>query len=144
MLLAVVASCNWGDQVGSRVSLTPEQIRLEHVNTIDSTTLNTILNPDSVEGADTLASLSADAWMLIDDATGMVISQKYANEPRFMASLTKMMTCLLVLENGHLTDTVRITEDVFICRDSRVRLGEGYLLGDLRNTSEATPSVSVR
>ena len=81
MLLAVVASCNWGDQVGSRVSLTPEQIRLEHVNTIDSTTLNTILNPDSVEGADTLASLSADAWMLIDDATGMVISQKYANEP---------------------------------------------------------------
>ena len=69
--------------------------------------------------------------MLIDDATGMVISQKYANEPRFMASLTKMMTCLLALENGNLTDTVRITEDVFICRDSRVRLGEGYLLGDL-------------
>jgi D-alanyl-D-alanine carboxypeptidase/D-alanyl-D-alanine carboxypeptidase (penicillin-binding protein 5/6) len=69
--------------------------------------------------------------MLIDDATGMVISQKYANEPRFMASLTKMMTCLLALENGNLTDTVRITEDVFICRDSRVRLGEGYQLGGL-------------
>ena len=130
-LLAVVASCNWGERTGSRVALTPEQIRLEHINTIDSTLLGTILNPDSVEGADTLASLSADAWMLIDDATGMVISQKYANEPRFMASLTKMMTCLLALENGNLTDTVRITEDVFICRDSRVRLGEGYLLGDL-------------
>ena len=86
-LLAAVASCNWGDQAGSRVALTLEQIRLEHINTIDSTTLSTILNPDSVEGSDTLASLSADAWMLIDDATGMVISQKYANEPRFMASL---------------------------------------------------------
>ena len=130
-LLAAVVSCQWGDQAGSRVALTPEQIRLEHINTIDSTTLSTILTPDSTDGSEQLEALSADAWMLIDDATGMVISQKYANEPRFMASLTKMMTCLLALENGNLTDTVRITEDVFICRDSRVRLGEGYLLGDL-------------
>lgn len=102
-----------------------------HINTIDSATLGTILTPDSTDRPEQLESLSADAWMLIDDATGMVISQKYANEPRFMASLTKMMTCLLALENGNLTDTILITDDVFICRDSRVRLGEGYLLGDL-------------
>jgi D-alanyl-D-alanine carboxypeptidase/D-alanyl-D-alanine carboxypeptidase (penicillin-binding protein 5/6) len=130
VLLAAVVSCRWGDQAGSRVALTPEQIRLEHINTIDSTTLSTIFTPDST-ATEQLEALSADAWMLIDDATGMVISQKYANEPRFMASLTKMMTCLLALENSNLEDTVRITEDVFICRDSRVRLGEGYLLGDL-------------
>ena len=130
VLLAAVVSCRWGDQAGSRVALTPEQIRLEHINTIDSTTLSTIFTPDSTATGQ-LEALSADAWMLIDDATGMVISQKYANEPRFMASLTKMMTCLLALENSNLEDTVRITEDVFICRDSRVRLGEGYLLGDL-------------
>ena len=130
VLLAAVVSCRWGDQAGSRVALTPEQIRLEHINTIDSATLSTIFTPDSTATGQ-LEALSADAWMLIDDATGMVISQKYANEPRFMASLTKMMTCLLALENSNLEDTVRITEDVFICRDSRVRLGEGYLLGDL-------------
>ena len=130
VLLAAVVSCRWGDQAGSRVALTPEQIRLEHINTIDSTTLSTIFTPDST-ATEQLEALSADAWMLIDDATGMVISQKYANEPRFMASLTKMMTCLLALENSNLEDTVRITDDVFICRDSRVRLGEGYLLGDL-------------
>ena len=129
-LLAAVVSCRWGDQAGSRVALTPEQIRLEHINTIDSTTLSTIFTPDST-ATEQLEALSADAWMLIDDATGMVISQKYANEPRFMASLTKMMTCLLALENSNLEDTVCITEDVFVCRDSRVRLGEGYLLGDL-------------
>ena len=130
VLLVAVVSCRWGDQAGSRVALTPEQIRLEHINTIDSTTLSTIFTPDST-ATEQLEALSADAWMLIDDATGMVISQKYANEPRFMASLTKMMTCLLALENSNLEDTVRITDDVFICRDSRVRLGEGYLLGDL-------------
>lgn len=130
VLLAAVVSCRWGDQAGTRIALTPEQIRLEHINTIDSTTLSTLITPDST-AADQLEALSADAWMLIDDATGMVISQKYANEPRFMASLTKMMTCLLALENSNLEDTVCITEDVFVCRDSRVRLGEGYLLGDL-------------
>ena len=131
MLLMVVVACQMGDKTGSRVALTPEQLRLEKINTIDSFSLRTVLNPDSMDGWEQLSTLSADAWMLIDDSTGYIISQKYANEPRFMASLTKMMTCLLALENGNMTDTVRITDDVFICKDSRVRLGEGYLLGDL-------------
>ena len=131
LLLAVTVACNMVDRTGTRVALTPEQLRLEKINSIDSFSLRTVLNPDSMEGWEQLSGLSADAWMLIDDSTGYVISQRYANEPRFMASLTKMMTCLLALENGNMTDTVRITDDVFICKDSRVRLGEGYLLGDL-------------
>ena len=131
MLLMVVVACQMSDKTGSRVALTPEQLRLEKINTIDSFSLRTVLNPDSMDGWEQLSTLSADAWMLIDDSTGYIISQKYANEPRFMASLTKMMTCLLALENGNMTDTVHITNDVFICKDSRVRLSEGYLLGDL-------------
>ena len=131
MLVALVCSCNNGDRSGSRFALSPEQIRLEKINSIDSTTLQTVLTPDSTEGLEELNNLTADAWMLVDDSTGYVVSQKYANEPRFMASLTKMMTCLLAIENGNMADTVRITEDVFVCKDSRVRLGEGYLLGNL-------------
>ena len=130
-LLVAVISCRLGESAGSRIALPPEQLRLERINTIDSTTLRTILNPDSAEGWEQLAELSADAWMVIEDSTGYVISQKSADEPRFMASLTKMMTCLLAIENGTMTDTVNITDDVFICKDSRVRLGEGYLLHDL-------------
>jgi D-alanyl-D-alanine carboxypeptidase len=113
------------------VALTPEQDLLAEINNIDSVTFQTIVNPDSVEGFDKLSTLSAESWMLIDDSTGMVISQKYANEPQYMASLTKMMTCLLALENGNMADTVEITKDVFISRNSRVRLGERYLLGNL-------------
>ena len=131
LMILTVASCGLGDGTGSRVALTPEQLRLEKINTIDSMTLRTVLNPDSTEGWEQLGALSADAWILVDDSTGYVISQKYANEPRFIASLTKMMTGLLALENGNMADTVLITDDVFICKDSRVRLGEGYLLGDL-------------
>lgn len=129
LLLSMTACHNDGKAV--TVALTPEQELLAEINNIDSVTFQTIVNPDSVEGFDKLSTLSAEAWMLIDDSTGMVISQKYANEPQYMASLTKMMTCLLALENGNMADTVEITKDVFISRNSRVRLGERYLLGNL-------------
>lgn len=129
LLLSMTACHNDGKAVTA--ALTPEQELLAEINNIDSVTFQTIVNPDSVEGFDKLSTLSAESWMLIDDSTGMVISQKYANEPQYMASLTKMMTCLLALENGNMADTVEITKDVFISRNSRVRLGERYLLGNL-------------
>ena len=128
--LCCLTACNTG-RSGGASPLTPEQERLSHINMIDSVTLPSLLHLDSIEGIDKLESISAEAWMLIDDNTGFVISQKYANEPAFMASLTKMMTCLLALENGNLTDTVKITEDVFVARDSRVRLGDGYVMSHL-------------
>ena len=129
-LLSVMVSCHLGGSDGAQV-VSPEEERLVKSGTIDSLSLRTVLNPDSIEGWERLNTLTAEAWMLIDDSTGMVISQRYANEPKFMASLTKMMTCLLALENGNPTDTVQITDDVFIAKDSRVRLGDGYLLGNL-------------
>ena len=128
--LCCLTACNTG-RSGGATPLTPEQERLSHINLIDSVTLPSLLHLDSIEGSDKLESISAEAWMLVDDNTGFVISQKYANEPAFMASLTKMMTCLLALENGNLSDTVKITEDVFIAKDSRVRLGDGYVLSHL-------------
>ena len=128
--LCCLTACNTG-RSGGATPLTPEQERLSHINLIDSVTLPSLLHLDSIEGSDKLESISAEAWMLVDDNTGFVISQKYANEPAFMASLTKMMTCLLALENGNLSDTVKITEDVFIAKDSRVRLGDGYVMSHL-------------
>lgn len=124
-LLCGVTACNIGHSNGVG-ALSSEQERLERINQIDSLSLSTVLKLDSIEGWEQLSSISAEAWMLIDDSTGLVISQKYADEPKFVASLTKMMTCLLVLENGNMTDTIEITEDVFITKESRVRLGDSY------------------
>ena len=131
VLLTIVAglvSCN---SDSSPFVTDPEAVRVEHACRIDSTSIPNVVNPDTVEGADRLGALSAESWILVDDSTGNVISQKYANEPRQIASLTKMMTCLLALENGNMNDTVYITNDVYIAKDSRVRLGDGYVLKDL-------------
>ena len=113
-----------------KTPLTPEQQRLQKIALID-TTIQNIVQLDAVEGYEQLAGLSAEAWMLVEDSTGFIISQKNADKKLFIASITKMMTCLLALENGNLADTLFITNDVYIAKDSRVRLGDGYRLDDL-------------
>ena len=114
----------------SEEKLTPEEQRLRKIALIDST-LQDFVRLDSVEGFERLAGLTAEAWMLVDDSTGFIISQKEANKKLYIASITKMMTCLLALENGNFADTLYVTEDVFITKDSWVKLGDGYRLGDL-------------
>ena len=130
LALCIVIACMIGCSEETK-PIDPERQRIEHINKIDSTTLRTILNPDTIEGADKINTLTADFWMLIEDSTGLVISERNADSLAYMASITKMMTCLLALEHGNLTDTIRITEDVYVAKDSRVRLGDGYVMRDL-------------
>ena len=126
MLIILVASCSFC--MGPEGELrSEEEIRLEQACHIDSTTLL----PDSIEYKNNLSNLSAEAWILVEDSTGILISAKNVNKRMYMASLTKMMTCLLALENGNMGDTIVITQDVFLTKDSRVRVGDSYLLGDM-------------
>lgn len=110
-----------------------EAERLYKISILDTTTLKTIIDPDTVEGFDLLDNLTAQAWILIDDKTGYVISEKKSRERMYIASLTKMMTCLLALEHGSDSDSVYITQSDYVSRDSRVKLDQGYLLRDLIN-----------
>ena len=130
LIVATIVSCTSGDSLGGRM-LSPEQERLARINMIDSTSLSEVVNLDSIEGFEKLSSLTADVWMLIDDSTGCIISEKNADEQRPMASITKMMTCLLALENGQMNDTIEITQDVYIAKDSRVKLGDRYTMRHL-------------
>ena len=110
-----------------------EAERLYKISILDTTTLRTIIDPDTVEGFDLMDNLTAQAWILIDDKTGYVISEKKSRERMYIASLTKMMTCLLALEHGSDSDSVYITQSDYVSRDSRVKLDQGYLLRDLIN-----------
>ena len=124
MLLLACFACEHGD------TLTHEELRLQKIALMDSA-LSDYVQLDSIDGYDRLASLSAEAWMLIDDSTGFIISQKNANSKRFIASITKIMTCLLALENANPYDTVCITADDCVTRDSWIKAGDTYLLCDL-------------
>lgn len=54
-------------------------------------------------------NLYATSAVLMDAGSGRVLYEKNGNEPMAMASTTKIMTCILVLENGELDDKVQIS-----------------------------------
>ncbi|MEZ4767178.1 MAG: D-alanyl-D-alanine carboxypeptidase family protein [Caldilineales bacterium] len=64
--------------------------------------------------AETLPPLSAPAALVADSATGRVLGAVNASEPRAMASTTKIMTALLVLERADLGDLVTISPSALV------------------------------
>ena len=54
--------------------------------------------------------VEASAAMLLDLDSGQVLFEQDADKTIYPASLTKIMTCLLALENGNLSDTVTVSE----------------------------------
>ena len=73
------------------------------------------------------SSVSVPFAVLMDARTGEVLYEKNANEKNYPASITKIMTCLLVLENADLDDVVTVP-DVTI--DDEKAMIIGIVLGE--------------
>ena len=69
----------------------------------------------------------------MDGDSGRVLYQKSGNTPRPNASTTKVMTCILALENGKGDDYVRVSANAVSQPEVRLGLsiGEQYYLEDL-------------
>ena len=139
LLSAIVCGCEKKAPDDALPSRSNEESRLERAGRLDSTLIRAISYIDSVgwtvdgmaQWKEQSDALSAEAWMLVEDSTGLLISEKNADQRMYMASLTKMMTCLLALENGRMDDTIRIAEEDCVTKDSRMECGDSYLVGDL-------------
>lgn len=140
-LLAIVlcGSCGEGKRE-EEPQRSEEEVRLEQMGRLDSTLLWMLPRAKGMEGwmADSLNrwqerldALSAEAWVLVEDSTGLIISEKNADQRMYMASITKMMTCLLALENGRMDDSIKITPDVYTTSDARVKVGDGYTVAGM-------------
>lgn len=77
--------------------------------------------------------LYAQSAVLMDADSGRILFAKNGQEERAMASTTKIMTCILALENGNLDDTV--TASAYAASQPEVHLGiregEQFRLRDL-------------
>lgn len=77
--------------------------------------------------------LYARSAVLMDADSGRILFEKDGNVVRSMASTTKIMTCILALEEGNPDQVVAVSKEA--CRQPQVRLGvrlgESYLLKDL-------------
>ena len=84
--------------------------------------------PELVEAASDSAeepNLNSRAAFIYDRNSKEVIYGKEENTKRKMASTTKIMTCMVVLENGELTDTVIVSKKAAGTGGSRVGLKTG-------------------
>ena len=87
-------------------------------------------------------SLTAPAYILLEAETGAVIFEKNADERRQVASLTKLMSLLLIMEHlqsgaVRLTDTVTVSQNAAATPGSTALLdaGASYLFEDLLRAS---------
>jgi D-alanyl-D-alanine carboxypeptidase (penicillin-binding protein 5/6) len=78
-------------------------------------------------------AITAEGALLVDLDTGQVLFSQNADQRYYPASTTKIMTALLALERGHLTDVLTAGEIVRNCDGSRIYLepGEQETLEDL-------------
>lgn len=76
---------------------------------------------------------TAHEYVLMDQATGRVIKGKNYNTPMLIASITKIMTCLLAVEKGNLDETVLIDDSIKEAYGSGIyiEVGEKITLRDL-------------
>lgn len=87
------------------------------------------------EQALTPEALVAEAAILIDADTGTPLFEKNADRAMYPASTTKIMTCLLALEYGHLDEVITIPQEAAnVPKDSSlmpVNVGEEMMFMDL-------------
>ena len=78
-------------------------------------------------------SLTAQAAVMLDGETGRILFGKNETAVLPMASTTKIMTCILALENASLDDTVQVSSYAASMPDVQlnIRSGETYRMEDL-------------
>ena len=79
---------------------------------------------------ESILSIESPAAVLIDVDTGKILYEKNAHERRYPASLTKVMTAIIVLEKCNLSDTA------IVSYDSIMGLSYGYVTANLQVDEE--------
>lgn len=84
----------------------------DHIVITEEILSDTAIIPHKVNNQSVGVKISAQAAAVMDKSTGSILWQKRANEVRPLASITKLMTALVFLENNPGWDTeVSMTED---------------------------------
>lgn len=91
---------------------------------------------EAVDGAileQELTNLYAKHALLMDASNGRVLYEKSGYEQAPMASTTKIMTLIIALENGNLSDVVTVSDYAASMPDVQLNIksGEQYVLSDL-------------
>ena len=71
---------------------------------------------------------SARSSIVMDVDSGRILYSKNMHERRLIASITKIMTCIVVLENSHLDDEIEVGKEVNAMYGTNIYVQEGEVL----------------
>lgn len=118
--------------------LLPKSISIKSQTTLPSPTTRKNIQYTAKElgcacTATTPSALYAKAYCVMDADSGRILLAQNANEQMPMASTTKIMTCIIALEQGNLSDPVTVSSYAASMPDVQlnIREGESYCLKDL-------------
>ena len=80
-----------------------------------------------------ISALSASSYVVMDAASNRVLEGSNINDKRLIASITKIMTCIIALENSDINQEVEVSNDVLKSYGSGIyiEVGEKLKLEDL-------------
>ena len=80
-----------------------------------------------------ISAINASSYIVMDADSKRVIEGHDINEQRLIASITKIMTCIVTIENGNLKDKIKVDERVLKAYGSAIytEIGEEITLEDL-------------
>lgn len=94
--------------------------------------LSTVLSPFVNANETASPNISSPAALLMDSSSGKILYEKNMSEKRYPASLTKVMTAIVVLENCNLEDIATVSYDAVMS------LSSGYVTANLQIGEELT------
>ena len=87
-----------------------------------------------------LPEVSAETWMVFDETADVTLASWNADRQRSMASVTKVMTAMVVLDNAALDEEVTVPESATSARGS----SSGLVAGERRSVSDLLVALMVR
>ena len=75
--------------------------------------------------------VTADAAIVIDEASGKVLYEKNADKREYPASMTKIMTCIMAIENGKMDRIVEASSNAADVECTRLQPGWQLRMGDM-------------
>lgn len=94
--------------------------------------ISNLLLPLSAFAASEVPNIYSPSAILMDFKTGKILYEKDINTKRYPASLTKILTAIIIIENCNLSDVTTVSYD------SVMSLGSGYVNANLQVGEELT------
>lgn len=71
---------------------------------------------------------SGESTIVMEMTTGRILYSNHIHDPRLIASITKIMTCIIVLENANLEDDITVGDEVLSMYGTNIYLKVGEVM----------------